>query len=154
MAPCRTKILNANCPPALSSDVFVRTVILPLQVLGSPSSEELHSMKVDYSSADLPALRPYLWQRLFPSDVAPEALALISRLLTFDPTKRITASETMHHSLFGDASVRAESLAQTQAAHLSLTLSITAPFASPCFSPPVLFSPFRFPPLSLPARAP
>ena len=115
MAPCRTNILNANCPPALSSDVFVRTVILPLQVLGSPSSEELHSMKVDYSSADLPALRPYLWQRLFPSDVAPEALALISRLLTFDPTKRITASETMHHSLFGDASVRAESLAQTQA---------------------------------------
>ena len=72
-------------------------------------------MKVGYTLADLPALRPYPWQRLFPSDVAPEALALISRLLMFDPNKRITASETLHHSLFCDASAHAESLALEQA---------------------------------------
>lgn len=107
---CVLAELILGCPLFANEASTYQQLLEVLKVLGSPSSAELSAMKVSYSSADLPALRAYPWQRLFPSGTAPEALELTSRLLTFDPTKRITASDTLQHALFRGVSSHAESL--------------------------------------------
>jgi len=51
-------------------------------------------------ASDLPKLRAYPWDRVFPSGTSQRAIDLAHRLLCYDPAQRLTASQALAHPFF------------------------------------------------------
>jgi len=87
---CIIAELLLGCPLFATEASSYQQLLEVLKVLGTPSDDQLRAMRVKYTTADLPKLRPYPWQRLFPKTSPDHCLDLIGRLLTFDPLRRAT----------------------------------------------------------------
>eukprot|EP00965_Chrysotila_dentata_P237305 6201820-Pleurochrysis_carterae.AAC.1 len=49
---------------------------------------------------DLPKLKAYPWERVFPSGTSARAIDLAHRLLCYDPAQRLSASQALEHPFF------------------------------------------------------
>ena len=75
---------------------------LIFDTMGTPTEEEINTYPKERTRKLLKSFqpkRPKPLDKLFPN-ASKEALELLSRLLTFDPTKRLTAEEALDHSYF------------------------------------------------------
>lgn len=71
-----------------------------LSVIAPPSNEDVVSIKSDYGGSVIQRMlsRPRVpLEELLPPSTPPDALDLISRLLVFNPDKRLTADEALEH---------------------------------------------------------
>ncbi|CAL5975154.1 Mitogen-activated_protein kinase [Hexamita inflata] len=75
---------------------------LVLQVTGRPSAEDLQSLKSPYAAAmleQLPQSKKKNLKELYPK-ASDEALDLMSKLLVFNPNKRLTVEQCIEHPFF------------------------------------------------------
>ena len=73
--------------------MFNNGLKLHLQVLGTPTREELNEMNPNYQEFKFPQIRAVPWGSVFKPGTPPEAMELTSRLLAYKPHNRILAIE-------------------------------------------------------------
>jgi len=71
-----------------------------INILGTPSPEEMLAMNPDYTDLVLPDLPKREWSRIFHRGVQTDAFALIDGLLRYSPLRRITAFQAMTEEFF------------------------------------------------------
>jgi len=86
--------------PFQGQDSTQQHLIEIMKLLGTPSERELRVMRATCQAAELPKLKAYPWDRVFPSGTSHRAIDLAHRLLTFDPTNRLTAPQALTHPFF------------------------------------------------------
>ncbi|XP_029462718.1 mitogen-activated protein kinase 7 [Rhinatrema bivittatum] len=78
---------------------YIHQLQLIMTVLGTPSEKVIHSIGADRVRAyiqSLPRRQPMTWESLFPTSDR-KALALLGRMLRFDPRERISVPEALRH---------------------------------------------------------
>jgi len=78
---------------------YLQQLRLIVETLGAPSKEDLSMINnpqaVEYIRA-LPKREKVAFEKLYPQ-ASPEAIDLLSKMLVFDPRKRITAAQSLEH---------------------------------------------------------
>jgi DNA-binding protein YbaB len=64
---------------------------------GTPSSHELQAMGAACTADDLPKLKPFPWDRVFPPGTPADAIDLVSKLLCYNPETRLNAQQALAH---------------------------------------------------------
>ena len=59
-------------------------------------------MNPSYSEFKFPAIRQQTWNKVFRSRTPKEAVDLISKLLSYDPSRRLSPLEAIQHSFFDE----------------------------------------------------
>ena len=86
--------------PFQGQDSTQQHLVEIMKLIGTPTDRDLQAMRATCVADDLPKLKPYPWERIFPSNTPPEATDLAQRLLRYDPDERLTASQALAHPLF------------------------------------------------------
>jgi len=86
--------------PFQGQDSTQQHLIEIMKLLGTPSDKELRMMRATCSVDELPKLKAYPWERVFPAGTTPRAMDLASKLLNYDPTQRATATQALAHPFF------------------------------------------------------
>ena len=73
-----------------------------IKVLGTPTRDLIHSMNPNYSEFKFPAIKPNSWQKVFKSRTPVEAVDLISKLLVYNPERRLNPVEALAHPFFDE----------------------------------------------------
>jgi kinase len=71
-----------------------------VQVLGTPSQEDILGMNPNYNEFRFPQIKSHPWSEVFTDAVDADAVDLISGLLKYSPTRRCTCLEAMGHPFF------------------------------------------------------
>ncbi|CAM9841076.1 unnamed protein product, partial [Ectocarpus sp. 8 AP-2014] len=66
-------------------------------VLGTPTREEIRAMNYNYSEFKFPQIKAHPWKGVFRSRTPPEALDVVSKMLAYDPLKRVKPLEVCSH---------------------------------------------------------
>lgn len=88
--------------PLFPGDTGVDQLVEIIKVLGTPTREEVEAMNPSYTEFKFPSVKPFPWSKLFKPKPPTEALELITRMLTYVPSKRITAIEACAHPFFDE----------------------------------------------------
>ena len=86
-----------QCPSRSSHAIRAR-----MQVLGTPSKEDILGMNPNYNEFRFPQIKSHPWSKVFSTSIEPEAVDLISGLLKYSPVQRYTGMEAMGHPFFAD----------------------------------------------------
>ena len=106
--------------PFQGQDSTQQHLVEIMKLLGTPTERELRSMRATCTTADLPKLKTYPWERVFPAGTSSRAVDLAHKLLCYDPNQRLTATAALQHPFFegveyildgGGAGARASSAA-------------------------------------------
>jgi glycogen synthase kinase 3 beta len=74
-----------------------------IKVLGTPTRDQIKSMNPNYTEYKFPQIKACPWSKVFRSrTTTPESLELISKLLEYTPTLRLSAIEAMTHTFFDE----------------------------------------------------
>jgi len=71
-----------------------------VNILGTPTHEEMKAMNPDYLDLSLPSVTKKSWENVFHGSVPSEALTLIDGMLTYAPSERVTAFEALANDFF------------------------------------------------------
>ena len=71
-----------------------------LQVLGTPTREQIKEMNPNYTEFKFPQIKAHPWQKVFRARTSPEAIDLVSRLLEYTPSARITPLQVSFLTIF------------------------------------------------------
>ncbi|ORY01700.1 glycogen synthase kinase 3 [Basidiobolus meristosporus CBS 931.73] len=89
--------------PLFPGESGIDQLVEIIKVLGTPSREQIQTMNPNYMEHRFPQIKPHPFSRVFRSQNPPaEALDLISKVLDYTPTKRLTALEAMAHPFFDE----------------------------------------------------
>mmetsp|Transcript_34111 Transcript_34111/g.109771 ORF Transcript_34111/g.109771 Transcript_34111/m.109771 type:complete len:476 (-) Transcript_34111:7-1434(-) len=91
--------------PFQGQDSTQQHLVEILKLLGTPSEDELRSMNSSLTADELPKLKPFPWDRIFPTSTEPLAVHLAQQLLCYDPARRLDAAATLAHPFFADGKV-------------------------------------------------
>uniref|UniRef100_A0A7S2DTI0 Protein kinase domain-containing protein n=1 Tax=Haptolina brevifila TaxID=156173 RepID=A0A7S2DTI0_9EUKA len=86
--------------PFQGQDSTQQHLVEIMKLLGTPSDRDLVAMRATCVADDLPKLKAYPWERMFPAHTPQEAVDLAQRLLRYDPDQRLTASQALAHPFF------------------------------------------------------
>jgi len=86
--------------PFQGQDSTQQHLVEVMKLLGTPSDRDLQAMRATCCADDLPKLKAYPWERMFPAHTPAEAVDLAQRLLKYDPDQRLTASQALAHPFF------------------------------------------------------
>jgi glycogen synthase kinase 3 beta len=70
--------------------------------MGTPSKEEMLAMNPFHEDISMPQMKSTPWSSVFKSNVSPDAISLVSKLLVYDPKKRIGAIDACIHPFFNE----------------------------------------------------
>ena len=73
-----------------------------IKVLGTPTREQIHSMNPNYSEFKFPQIKAHPWKQVFRSRTNADAIDLITKLLVYDPSRRLPPLQALLHPLFDD----------------------------------------------------
>jgi len=73
-----------------------------IKVMGTPAKEEIKEMNPHYNEFRFPQITPQPWAKVFRPRTPPEALDLISKLLQYRPSIRITTEIACGHVFFDE----------------------------------------------------
>ncbi len=89
--------------PLFQGESSIDQLIEIIKVLGTPSKEQIKAMNPSYTEHKIPQVKPSTWARVFRSrPTTPESLDLLSKLLEYTPTARLTAIEVLTHPFFDE----------------------------------------------------
>ena len=86
-------------PGSSPSDQLVEII----KILGTPTKEDIFSMNPQFENHKFPMIKPTPWEKVFKNRKIPEHfIDFISKLLVFNPTVRLTASQALEHEYFSE----------------------------------------------------
>jgi glycogen synthase kinase 3 beta len=89
--------------PLFPGESSVDQLIEIIKVLGTPTKEQLFAMNPNYTEYKFPQIKASTWSKVFRNrPTTPEALDLLSKLIEYVPTNRLTAIEAMAHPFFDE----------------------------------------------------
>ena len=103
-------VWSAGCVLAellLGNPIFVGgsgvdQIIEVIKVMGTPSKEEMLAMNPSHDEISMPLMKSTPWSSVFKSSVTPDAINLVSKLLIYDPKKRVSAIDACIHPFFNE----------------------------------------------------
>lgn len=88
--------------PLFPGESGVDQLVEIIKVLGTPSREQIRRMNQNYTEFRFPQIKSNPWSRTFRPDVPREALAFVSRLVTYCPQDRPKALEALLDPFFDE----------------------------------------------------
>ena len=86
-------------PGATTSDQLVEII----RILGTPTKDDICSMNPQFQEHKFPDIKPIPLEKIFKNRIIPDYfLDLISKILVFNPTKRLTAEKALEHIYFDE----------------------------------------------------
>nr|AKJ32474.1 glycogen synthase kinase 3-beta [Pinctada fucata] len=107
---CRIDVWSAGCvlaelllgQPIFPGDSGVDQLVEIIKVLGTPTREQIREMNPNYSEFKFPQIKAHPWTKVFRPRTPPEAIQLVSRLLEYTPSARISPLEACAHTFFDE----------------------------------------------------
>jgi len=99
--------------PIFAGDTNRQQIQMIMRVIGAPTRQQIIAMNKDYSAGTaLPDIPHVPWEKVFRSSNMPDsdALDVINKILTYDPTDRPTAAKLLVHPWFSDLSKHKQKL--------------------------------------------
>ncbi|GAA5978274.1 hypothetical protein JCM21900_006265 [Sporobolomyces salmonicolor] len=91
--------------PLFPGESGIDQLVEIIKVLGTPTREQIKTMNPNYMEHKFPQIKPHPFVKVFRPRTPPEAIDLISKLLEYTPSARLTAIEAMCHPFFDDLRV-------------------------------------------------
>lgn len=88
--------------PLFPGESGIDQLVEIIKVLGTPTREQIKTMNPNYMEHKFPQIRPHPFTKVFRPRTPPDAIDLISRLLEYTPTARLTAVEALCHPFFDE----------------------------------------------------
>ncbi|XP_046384135.1 glycogen synthase kinase-3 beta isoform X4 [Ischnura elegans] len=88
--------------PIFPGDSGVDQLVEIIKVLGTPTREQIREMNPNYTEFKFPQIKSHPWQQIFRARTPPEAIGLVSRLLEYTPSSRITPLQACAHVFFDE----------------------------------------------------
>ena len=86
-------------PGATTSDQLVEII----RILGTPTKEDICSMNPQFQEHKFPDIKPVPFEKIFKNRTIPDHfIDLISKILVYNPEKRITAETALKHPYFDE----------------------------------------------------
>lgn len=83
--------------PLFPGESGIDQLVEIIKVLGTPTREQIKTMNPNYMEHKFPQIKPHPFNKVFKARTAPDAISLISKLLEYTPSARLTAIEAMCH---------------------------------------------------------
>ncbi|RVD83319.1 uncharacterized protein DFL_007711 [Arthrobotrys flagrans] len=87
--------------PLFPGESGIDQLVEIIKVLGTPTREQIRTMNPNYMEHKFPQIKPHPFAKVF-RKAPPEAIDLISRLLEYTPTQRLSAIDAMCHPFFDE----------------------------------------------------
>lgn len=88
--------------PIFPGDSGVDQLVEIIKVLGTPTRDQIQQMNPNYTDFRFPQIRANPWQRVFRPRTAQEAVDLVSRLLEYTPSARLSPLQACAHAFFNE----------------------------------------------------
>ncbi|TMW63175.1 hypothetical protein Poli38472_002116 [Pythium oligandrum] len=88
--------------PLFPGESGVDQLVEIIKVLGTPQREEIEAMNPNYTEFQFPQIKAHSWNKIFRSRTPPEAIDLLSKMLVYDPKKRLRPLEAAAHPFFDE----------------------------------------------------
>nr|GAT61273.1 predicted protein [Mycena chlorophos] len=88
--------------PLFPGESGIDQLVEIIKILGTPSREQIKTMNPNYMEHKFPQIRPHPFSKVFRPRTAPEAIDLVSKLLEYTPSARLSAVEAMVHPFFDE----------------------------------------------------
>lgn len=89
--------------PMFPGETGVDQLVEIIKVLGTPTREQMRAMNRNYTEYRFPVIKARSWNRIFGhSRTPPEAARLVSNLLEYTPTNRLTPLAACAHPFFDE----------------------------------------------------
>jgi len=88
--------------PIFPGDSGVDQLVEIIKVLGTPSREQIREMNPNYTEFKFPQIKPHPWTRVFRPRTPQDSIELVSQLLEYTPSKRISPLDACAHELFAE----------------------------------------------------
>lgn len=107
---CQIDVWSAGCvlaelllgQPIFPGDSGVDQLVEIIKVLGTPTREQIREMNPNYSEFKFPQIKAHPWTKVFRPRTPPEAIQVVSRLLEYIPSARISPLEACAHAFFDE----------------------------------------------------
>ncbi|KAF8472504.1 kinase-like domain-containing protein [Kalaharituber pfeilii] len=87
--------------PLFPGESGIDQLVEIIKVLGTPTREQIRTMNPNYMEHKFPQIKPHPFSKVF-RKASPEAIDLISKLLEYTPTQRLSAVQAMCHPFFDE----------------------------------------------------
>ncbi|CAD6575194.1 MAG: regulator of ime2 [Tremellales sp. Tagirdzhanova-0007] len=91
--------------PLFPGESGIDQLVEIIKVLGTPTREQIKTMNPNYMEHKFPQIKPHPFTKVFRPRTPSDAIALISNLLEYTPTARLTAPEALVHEFFDELRV-------------------------------------------------
>jgi len=88
--------------PIFPGDSGVDQLVEIIKVLGTPTREQIKEMNPNYTEFKFPQIKAHPWPKVFRARTSPEAIDLVSGLLEYTPSARITPLQACAHVFFDE----------------------------------------------------
>ncbi|GAA95011.1 uncharacterized protein L969DRAFT_96010 [Mixia osmundae IAM 14324] len=88
--------------PLFPGESGIDQLVEIIKVLGTPSRDQIKTMNPNYMEHKFPQIKPHPFSKVFRPRTPQDAIDLISRLLEYTPSSRLTAVEAMCHPFFNE----------------------------------------------------
>jgi len=88
--------------PIFPGDSGVDQLVEIIKVLGTPTREQIREMNPNYQEFKFPQIKAHPWSKVFRPRTSSDAIDLISQLLEYTPSKRLSAIDACTHAYFDE----------------------------------------------------
>lgn len=88
--------------PLFPGESGIDQLVEIIKILGTPTREQIKTMNPNYMEHKFPQIKPHPFSKVFRARTPVEALDLVTRLLQYTPSARLTAVEAMTHPFFDE----------------------------------------------------
>ncbi|XP_041372510.1 glycogen synthase kinase-3 beta-like isoform X2 [Gigantopelta aegis] len=107
---CQIDVWSAGCvlaelllgQPIFPGDSGVDQLVEIIKVLGTPTREQIREMNPNYSEFKFPQIKAHPWTKVFRPRTPAEAIQVVSKLLEYTPSARISPLQACAHSFFNE----------------------------------------------------
>ncbi|KAF7457571.1 putative cell-cycle-associated protein kinase GSK [Cryptosporidium felis] len=86
--------------PLFSGETSIDQLVKIIQILGTPTKEQMIAMNPHYTEVRFPTLKAKDWKKILPEGTSPLAIDLLQQILRYEPNLRISPYEAMAHPFF------------------------------------------------------